>query len=135
MSFLIAVGAATIFWFVAAAVSFFNPVVDKIYRSEEEHPAVRSLPQSPATIGKILLAVLVQCLVWAWVYVTVSPALGTGLVSKGLVFGAILCATKILPRDVDRVLLTTYPPRRLTIEAVIGVLCAFVVSFTFAWLL
>lgn len=135
MSFAIAVGAATGLWFVAAAISFFNPIVDAIYRSEESHPAVRRLPQAPATIGKILLAVLVQCLAWAWVYLTIEPALPEGLVSKGLLFGAILCATKIMPRDVDRVLLTTYPPKRLVIEIVVGVLCAFVVGLTFAWLL
>jgi hypothetical protein len=135
MDFAIAVGASAGFWFVAAAVSFFNPIVDKIYRSEESHPAVRQLPRAPATIAKILLAVVVQCVVWAWVYTVVSPSLGGELVEKGLLFGTILCATKILPRDVDRVLLTTYPPKRLTIEVVVGVLCAYVVGFTFAWLL
>ena len=135
MSIAIAIGAATGLWFVTAAASFFNPIVDRIYRSEEQHPAVRQLPQSPVTIGKILLAVVVQCVAWAWVYVTVAPGLGEGLVTKGLTFGAILCATKILPRDVDRVLLTTYPPKRLTIELVVGILCAFVVGLTFAWLL
>ncbi|MEM6989836.1 MAG: hypothetical protein AAF721_05050 [Myxococcota bacterium] len=135
MAFATAVGAATGFWFVAAAISFFNPVVDKVYRSEESHPAVRQLPQSPATIGKILLAVLVQCLAWAWVYQTVAPALGGDLTNKALLFGTILTATKILPRDIDRILLTTYPPKRLAIEFVVGVLCAYVVGFTFAWLL
>lgn len=135
MSFVIAVGAAAGFWFVAAAISFFNPIVDKVYRSEEAHPAVRNLPQSPATIAKILLAVVVQCVAWAWVYHLVAPALGDTLVERALTFGAILCATKILPRDVDRVLLTTYPPKRLTIEIVVGVLCAFVVGGTFAWLM
>lgn len=135
MNFAIAVGAATGFWFVAAAISFFNPLVDKYYRSEESHPAVKQLPQGPSTIGKILLAVVVQCIAWAWVYVTVAPALGEGVVRRGLLFGAILCATKIMPRDVDRVLLTTYPPRRLTVEVVVGILCAFIVGLTYAWLL
>ncbi len=134
-SYAIAIGAATGFWFVAAAISFFNPVVDGIYRSEEDHPAVRQLPQGPRTIGKILLAVLVQCIAWAWVFVTVKPALPGSLVGQALVFSGILCATKIMPRDVDRVLLTTYPPKRLIIEIVVGVLCAFVVGFTYAWLL
>ena len=40
-----------------------------------------------------------------------------------------------MPRDIDRVLLTTYTPKRLTIEIVAGVVCAFVVAATFAWLL
>ncbi len=135
MSFLIAIGAAAGFWFVAAAISFFNPIVDKIYRSEESHPSVRNLPQAPATIAKILLAVVVQCVAWAWVYRLVEPALGDTLQERALTFGTILCLTKIMPRDVDRVLLTTYPPKRLTIEIVVGILCAFVVGGTFAWLM
>jgi hypothetical protein len=47
----------------------------------------------------------------------------------------VLTATKILPRDIDRLLLTTYPKRRMVIEAVIGVICAFVVGFVFAYTL
>ena len=62
-----AVGAATLAWFFGAAILFFNPVVDKIYRTEEDHAAVRSLPQGPKTVGLILSAVIVQCLLWAWV--------------------------------------------------------------------
>ena len=135
MNLAIAIAAASGLWFLAAGISFFNPIVDKIYRSEESHPAVKQLPQGPATIGKILLAVVVQCVAWAWVYVTVAPSLPDGLVPRGLMFGAILCATKIMPRDVDRVLLTTYPPKRLTIEVIVGIVCAFVVGLTFAWLL
>lgn len=135
MNFALAVLAATLTWFVVAAILFFNPVVDPLYRAQEVHPAVRALPQAPSTIAKILLAVFVQCLVWAGVYLGVREALPGETLEKGAWFGLILCLTKILPRDIDRVLLTTYPARRLGIEFVIGLLCAFVVGWTFAWLL
>jgi len=49
--FVLAVIVATVVWFVVAAILFFNPVVDKIYRTEERHAAVRALPQSIKTIG------------------------------------------------------------------------------------
>lgn len=135
VDFGLAVLAATVAWFVTAGVAFFNPPVAKIYATEEEHPAVKVLPQSPATIGKILSAVLVQCLMWAGVYVMIKPGLGDDPVRAGLVFGGLICLVKIVPRDIDRVLLTTYPPKRLTIEFVVGVVCAFVVGFAFAYLL
>jgi len=135
MHFIFAVSAASLTWFIAAAALFFNPFVDRIYRSQEGHPAVRTLPQNPRTIAMILAAVIVQCVAWVYVYTLVEDALPDALMSKGLVFGLILTLTKILPRDVDRLLLTTYPGGRMTIEAVVGVVCAFIVGLVFAYML
>jgi len=135
MMIFVAILAATLAWFVAAAILFFNPVVDKIYRSEEQHPSVRQLPQSPPTIGKILVAIVIQVVVWAWVFSLVAPALPVDTLERGLLFGLILTLTKMLPRDIDRILLTTYPSKRMTIEFIIGVICSFVVGLVFAYLL
>ncbi len=38
-NYLMAVGAATLAWFFGAAILFFNPIVDRIYRTEEDDPA------------------------------------------------------------------------------------------------
>jgi len=135
MSFLLAVLAATGAWFVAAAILFFNPPVDKIYRSEEEHPAVKVLPQSPITIGKILLAVVIQCALWAWIYTLIKAGLPADPNMKALIFSAVIVLVKIIPRDIDRILLTTYPSKRLTIEFIVGIICAAVVGFVFAYML
>ncbi len=130
--YFFAVAGATGAWFIAAAILFFNKPVDAIYRSEEGHPAVRTLPQNPGTIAKILSAVAIQCALWAGVYQIIGDALPGGVVGKGLTFGLIVIAIKVVPRDVDRVLLTTYPSRRMTIEFIIGAICAFVVGIVFA---
>lgn len=135
IDFIIAVAVATIAWFLVAGALFFNPIVDKIYRSEEDHPAVRNLPQNPGTIARILGAVLVQCVLWAGLYLFIKTGLGDTLVSRGLAFTAIISLVKIVPRDIDRMLLTTYPPKRLGIEIIAGFVCAAVVGFVFAWLL
>lgn len=135
MDFFIAVAAATVAWFIAAGVLFFNPPVANVYGSEEDHPSVKVLPQVPGTMVKILGAVLAQCVLWAGVYVMIKPGLGEDPIMAGLLFSGIIVAVKIIPRDIDRVLLTTYPPKRLTIEFVIGTICAFVVGFIFAYLL
>ena len=132
---IVAIAAATAAWFVAAAVLFFNPVVDRPYNSQATHPAVRALPKGPSTIGMILVAVLVQCVLWAGVFVLVKPALPAEAWLRGLLFGAVLSVTKIVPRDVDRLLLTTYPKQRMAIEAVIGVICAVIVGLVFAYTL
>ncbi len=83
----------------------------------------------------ILGAVIVQCLLWAVVFQTIKPALGAGLVRPALMFAAIICVMKIVPRDIDRVLLTTYPKKRMTIEVVNGLILSLPVGFAFAWLL
>ncbi len=133
--FIVAVLVATILWFLVASVLFFNPLVDKIYRSQEGHAGVRTLPQSGKTIGVILLAVVVQSVLWAYVYTLIGSALGGGKLWKGVTFGLILALTKIIPRDIDRILLTTYPRKRMTIEFIIGIICSFVVGIVFGYLL
>jgi hypothetical protein len=130
-----AAGVAGLGWFAIAALLFFNPVVDPIYRAEEDHPAVKRLPKSGATIGKILLAISAQTVVWAFVFRWIEAALPADPIPKGLAFGAIIAAIKLVGRDVDRVLLTTYPGRRLAIELAIGLPCAAVVGIAYAYLL
>lgn len=135
MTFLLAVLAATVIWFVLAGILFFNPVTDKVYRSEEKHAAVRTLPQSPKTIGMILIAIIIQTVLWAYVYTLVAAALPGDKLIKGLMFGLILVLTKIIPREADRILLTTYPKKRMTIEFIIGIICSLAVGVTFGYLL
>jgi hypothetical protein len=126
---------STIVWFVLAAILFFNPIVDKVYQSEESHPSVKTLPKNAATMGKIIFAVLIQCILWAMVYVFIKPVLPETLSSKVLSFGTIILVMKMIPRDIDRLLLTTYPIKRMSIEFIIGAICAYAVAFVFAYFL
>jgi hypothetical protein len=135
MDIIVAALVAGLAWFVVAAVLFFNPVVDKIYRRHEGHPAVRPLPTGPRTVAKIGIAIMMQTLPWAWLFHWLAPSLPSEPVARGLAFGAILCAVKLLGRDIDRVLLSTYPSVRLAIELVIGVVCAGVVGVVYAFML
>lgn len=130
-----AILVASVAWFVVAAALFFNPPVDRLYRGQEGEPAVRPLPQSPTTVGNILVAIVIQCSLWATVYRWVAPALPTGAGSRVLTFGSIIVFMKMVPRDIDRLLLTTYPSRRMAIEFVIGCICAYVVSYVFVRLI
>ncbi len=133
--FIIAVLIASVAWFLVAGVLFFNPITDKAYRAEEKHAAVHSLPPSSKTIGKIFAAILVQAILWAFVYLLVVSALPGNKLTKGLWFGLVLVFVKMIPRDIDRLLLTTYPKKRMMIEFVIGATCSFVVGIAFGYLL
>lgn len=122
-------------WFVLALALFFNPVVNKLYQSQENFPGVRVLPKTPGTMGKIFLAVVVQCTLWAFVYSVVKDVLPLSVYGRTLWFGSIIAVMKMIPRDIDRLLLTTYPGKRMMIEFIIGVICAYVVAAVFAYFL
>ncbi len=127
----IAILAASVVWFIVASILFFNPITDKVYRSQDHQPGVRILPPNPKSISMILAAILVQIILWAGVYALVSPALTGDRLHKGLLFGLILVATKMVPRDADRILLSTYPAKRMAIEFVIGCISMMVVGVVF----
>jgi hypothetical protein len=131
---VISIIVTSLVWFVLAGALFFNPVVDKIYRKQDHLPGVRALPPSPKTVGMIMGAIVLQITLWALVYSLIAPALPGTNWEKGLIFGLILVAMKMIPRDADRLLLSTYPQRRLIIEFIIGVINCFAIGLTFAFL-
>jgi hypothetical protein len=135
MNLIFAVVTASLAWFILAAILFFNPIVDKIYTGQENEPGVRALPKSPKTIGMILIAVFTQSILWSFVYYIVAPALPGERLFRGLVFGMILVVTKMIPRDIDRLLLTSYPKRRMVIEFIIGSVCCICVGVVFSLLI
>ena len=111
-------------------------MVDKVYRSEEGEASVRTLPQSPKTFGMILGAVLIQTEHPLGRRLSLMrPVLGEDNGVAELLFGAVLVTTKIVPRDLGRLLLTTYPKKRMAIELSIDIMCALVVAFVFAHLI
>lgn len=129
---IIAIVGSTLAWFVTAALLFFNPWVDKLYNLTANSAGVRVLPKSPQTIMKILVAIVIQCILWALLYDIIKLALpGTGWM-KGISFGGLLLTCKMIPREIDRILLSTYPIQRLKIEFIIGGICCFVVGIVFA---
>ncbi len=130
-----AILTATFAWFLTAGLLFFNPWVDKVYSQSESHPSVKALPKNGQTMLKIILAILVQCILWAAVYDNIKSSLNGDAFTKGLWFGTIISLMKMIPRDIDRALLTTYPPKRMTIEFVNGIVCSYVVAGCFSYMI
>jgi hypothetical protein len=130
-----AILAATLIWFVVASVLFFNPIVGKIYDKDEQKSGVRALPKNPKTVFILLAAILVQVAMWAMVYTAIKPVFPGFNFHKGVFFGLILIMIKMIPRDVDRMILSTYPDRRMLIEFIIGSISCLCVGITFGYLL
>ena len=128
--------AATIFWFVIGAVVYMNPFVAKIYKKFENDPSVKNRKDiKNFIINTFLFSVLIQCFIFAFVYLYIKPILPGTLILNTLFFGLILVTVKIIPRLFDMYVQSKYPNILLIIELINGVIGSFVIAFVFAFII
>ncbi len=75
---------ASIVWFAAGGLLYMNPLVAGFYRRAEGSPASRKWSSTPGFLGITYLGILVQCLLWAFVFVWIRGALDGGCLAQGL---------------------------------------------------
>jgi len=126
---------ASIVWFVFGGALYMNPFVAKIYKDAENSPALKKWPSVQKYISLQYVGILVQCLLWAFVFALVKLALPEGILTKGIVFGFILVAVKIFPRFFDMWIQSTYPNKLLAVEFVNGTIGSFVIGVVFAYVI
>lgn len=126
---------ASVVWFIVGGALYQNPFVAKIYKNAEESPGLKKWASVPRYVGLQYAGIVAQCLLWAFVFVLVKPALPGGLLMQGLVFGLILVAVKIFPRFFDMWIQTTYPHKLLAVEFVNGTIGSFVIAVIFAYVI
>lgn len=126
---------ASVVWFVIGGALYMNPGVAKIYRNAEDSAALKKWASVPKYVGLQYIGILAQCLLWAFVYAMVAPALPEMLLTKGLVFGLILVALKIFPRLFDMWIQSTYPNKLLGVEFINGTIGSLVVGVVFAYVI
>jgi hypothetical protein len=123
-------------WVVLGSILFFNPLVDPVYqemyRQPEKYPQVRSVPKSPATLALISAINILKCSCYAAVYLLVLPCLPAGPAGRGVVFGIVLTLTRMIPGDVDRAFLTTYPATPAWIEFAIFTVGVFFIATSYS---
>ncbi|MDG6257435.1 MAG: hypothetical protein QCH35_07535 [Methanomicrobiaceae archaeon] len=102
---------AAVVWFVVAGTLYMNPVVAGIYQRLGTSPAVKHWRDTRTWLANTFLhAVLVRCLIFAFVYAFVRPALPGDVVPVAVSFGLILVVVKIIPRFLDMWMQSSYPP-------------------------
>jgi len=127
---------AAIVWFIVGGALYMNPFAAKIYKEAENSPGLKKWPNVPKYLGlQFTGGVLAQCLLWAFVFDLVKPALPEGALLRGIVFGLILIAVKIFPRFFDMWIQTTYPNKLLAIEFVNGTIGSFIIGVIFAYII
>jgi len=112
-----------------------NPFVAKIYKDAKNSPALKKWPNVSKYIGLQYVGVLAQCLLWAFVFALVKPALPEEILIKRIVFGLILVAVKIFPRFFDVWIQSTYPNKLLIVEFVNGTIGSFLIGVVFAYVI
>lgn len=73
--------------------------------------------------------ILIQCILFAFVYSFIKPVLPGTLILNILFFGLVLVAVKIFPRLFDMWMQSTYPNKLLMTEFVNGIIGSFVIAF------
>lgn len=130
---LIGAITASIVWFFVGAAVYMNPVVARIYTRYEDTPSVKDRGDTKTfLINTFLYSILIQCILFAFVYAYIQPVLPDSIALTTLYYGLILAAIKIIPRFFDMWMQSTYPPALLTIEAINGAIGSFVIAFIFA---
>jgi Protein of unknown function (DUF1761) len=133
---LIGGAVATIVWFIIGAVVYMNPFVAKIYKKYEDSPGVKNRKNMKTFIvNTLVFSILIQCFLFAFIYLFIKPVLPNTLLLNTIYFGIILIAVKIIPRFFDMWVQSSYPPTLLTIEIINGAIGSFVIAFVFALLL
>ena len=130
---LISAIAASIVWFFVGAAVYMNPVVARIYARYEDTPSVKDRGDTTTfLVNTFLYSILIQCILFAFVYAYLQSLLPDDILLTTLYFGLILTAIKIIPRFLDMWMQSTYPPTLLTIEAINGAIGSFVIALIFA---
>ena len=128
--------AATIVWFIVGAVVYMNPFVAKIYKKYENDPSVKNRKDVKAfIINTFVFNILIQCFIFAFVYLYIQAILPGTLILNTLYFGVILIVIKIIPRLFDMYVQSKYPTTLLIIELINGAIGSFVIAFVFALLI
>lgn len=126
---------ASLIWFLIGVFLYMNPVIAKIYKKSESSPALKKWKSTPKYVGLQYVGMLIQCLLWAFVFAFVQPVLTGDFWQQGFFFGLILVAVKIIPRLYDMWIQSTYPNKLLAIEFVNGAIGSFVVGISLAYFL
>lgn len=126
-------------WVVLGSILFFNPLVDRVYqeayRHPEKYPQVRVVPKSPGSLALILGINILKCSCYAVVYLIIVTCLPAEPLRRGVLFGVMLTLTRMIPGDVDRAFLTTYPARLAWVEFAIFTIGVFVIAMSYSYFL
>ena len=124
---------ASVAFFIAGSALYMNPYIAGIYNKYKDHRSMKKWPTRGKYLGSMYGFILVQCLIFAFVYAFVAPVFPEGLLLQTIYFGLILTGIKIVPRALDMFMQTCYPNKLLLIEFINGTIGSFIIALVIVY--
>lgn len=126
---------ASVVWFIIGGIFYMNPFVSKLYKKFEESPGVKRWGNTKAFMIYMYLLILLECLLFAFVYSFLKPVFSGSAITNGLVFGLILVMINLIPGISGRWILSTYPNKLLLVDFINGIFGSLVIGLVIAFVI
>ena len=128
---------ASIVFFIYRSVVYKDTSVDKMCRDPEAPPALKKWKNIPKTILFQYLVILIQCILWAVVFVLglLFDVLPEGYYMKGFVLGSVMAIVNIVPIYFKMWIESTYPNKLLAIGFAKGIIGNYIMGFTLTYMI
>lgn len=134
-TFILAVAVTQVISFVILAFLYGNPLVGKLYKKYEDHPAMKKVDSQGKWMLNMFIFTLLEVLFAGLIFFMAASALpGLGWF-KGLYFGLLLAGVRVYPRFVTMFMLTSYPNSLLAVEFVNGIIGSIIIGLCFSYFL
>ncbi len=114
--------------FIIIGVLYQNPIVSKIYKNYENHPAVKKWENQSKYILSMFLGTQVEIFILTVGYIVFKGLLDTDIIST-LVIALIFTGIRIYPRFWNMWIQSNYPNKLLRVELINGTISTFVIVF------
>lgn len=115
--------------FVIVGILYQNPMVSKIYKSFEDHPAVKKWNNQNKYIRSMFLGTQIEIFIITLGYRVFSKLLGIDVIST-LIIASIFAGIRVYPRFWNMWIQSNYPNKLLLIEIVNGTISTFIIVFS-----
>lgn len=128
---------ASIVFFIYRSIVYKDTSVDRMCRDPRAPPALKKWKNIPKTILFQYLVILIQCILWAVVFVLglLFDVFPEGFYMKGLVLGSVMALVNIVPVYFKMWIESTYPNKLLAIGFTKGIIGNYIMGFTLAYMI
>ena len=128
---------ASIVFFIYRKIVFKNNSVEKMRRYPWAPPSLKKWQNVPKTILPEYLVILIQCILWAVVFVLglLFDVLPDGFYMKGFTLGSVMAIVNIVPIYFKMWIESTYPNKLLAIGFAKGIIGNYIVGFTLTYMI
>ena len=128
---------ASIVFFIYRSIVYKDTSVEKMRRDPQAPAALKKWHNVPKGILFQYLVILIQCILWAVVFVLglLFDVLPEGFYMKGFVLGSVMAIVNIVPIYFKMWIESTYPNKLLAIQSVKGIIGNYIMGFTLTYMI